>query len=143
MCCGPLVEFSSSVGQVVGVKVKKVTLAVLSTYKGKAPSCSTANAFRTARIVISTRITNGLLGLSVRRKGQLRAKRRVNLISALRLCLGGLRLRTGVGSIRDRHPSLTGRVTTAGRRVTATRQRGGEIRGLLATKTTGRGRLSS
>lgn len=118
-------------------------LTLLSTYKDEASSCSTAKAFRTARMLISTRTSKGLLCFRIRRNAQLGTNRRMKLVSALRLCLGGLRLRTDVGSIRDRHPSIGGRVTTAQRRVTATQERGEHIRGLLGTKTTGRGRLSS
>lgn len=118
-------------------------LFVTTTYKDNDPSCSTAKAFRAARMLISSRTANGLLDLRMRRNAPMGTNRRIKLMSAIRLCLGGVRLRTGIGSMRSRQPSVLGRMTTLGRRVIATRHRGHHIRGLLGTKTTGRGRLSS
>lgn len=144
-CCRPFAGWGVRRAGVEagGCVLLTTALLNLSSYKGGENSCSTSNAFRTARMVMSSRTGNGVVRFGVRRKRLLGTKRRIKYVSALRLCLGGVRLLTDNGTVTDGDASVGGRVTTAGRRVNGTRCREGHARGLLGRGTTARGRVSS
>ncbi len=127
---------------VVGQLFCVLPLFTVMSYGGRT-SCSTRNAFRTARIMVSTRKANHVLYFSMTRNRRVRTGDMINTVSDLRLRLRQRRLGTRRATLLDDHPSGRGRMTSLHDRVTGRHARLRHIRGVLQSNTTAAGRHSS